>query len=89
MRVDEIFDFEDGKIGEGTYGVVYKAIKRNRFSIFGFLHCDDLRVWALKKIKGTTTSGISISSCREIAVSTPSEFNEDFKGVRSSQHHTR
>lgn len=56
-KVEECFDFEGCKIGRGTYGSVYKAKRKGS---------SDDREYALKQIEGT---GLSMSSCREIAVS--------------------
>lgn len=61
QKVEDIFDFEGRKVGRGTYGHVYKAIRKdgqdkdNR----------DSREYALKQIEGV---GISMSACREIAL---------------------
>eukprot|EP00123_Amoebidium_parasiticum_P020667 comp5434_c0_seq1/m.1402 comp5434_c0_seq1/g.1402 ORF comp5434_c0_seq1/g.1402 comp5434_c0_seq1/m.1402 type:complete len:470 (-) comp5434_c0_seq1:122-1531(-) len=59
-EVDKHFEYKEWKIGEGTYGVVYKAKRKDRD--------DDVREYALKKIKGTEADGLSLSSCREISV---------------------
>eukprot|EP01134_Creolimax_fragrantissima_P003089 CFRG3089T1 len=60
--VDAHFDYKNCVIGEGTYGLVYKAKRKitDRRS--------DDRVYALKKIKGTDSDGLSLSSCREIGL---------------------
>lgn len=55
-KVEDEFDFEGKKIGRGTYGHVYKAIRKES---------NDGREYALKQIEGT---GISMSACREIAL---------------------
>ncbi|VDP83956.1 unnamed protein product [Echinostoma caproni] len=55
-KVEDCFDFEGCKIGRGTYGSVYKAKRKGS--------CDD-REYALKQIEGT---GLTMSSCREIAL---------------------
>ncbi|KAA0190530.1 Cell division protein kinase 8 [Fasciolopsis buskii] len=55
-KVEECFDFEGCKIGRGTYGSVYKAKRKGS---------SDDREYALKQIEGT---GLSMSSCREIAL---------------------
>ncbi len=57
--VEDIFDFEGCKVGRGTYGSVYKAKRKGG---------KDNREYALKQIEGT---GLSMSACREIAVSPP------------------
>eukprot|EP00124_Ichthyophonus_hoferi_P004123 Ihof_evm1s417 gene=Ihof_evmTU1s417 len=57
--VDDHFEYDQWKIGEGTYGVVYKARRKDR---------EDSREYALKKIKGTEAEGLSLSSCREISI---------------------
>jgi cyclin-dependent kinase 8/11 len=59
-KVEDLFEYE-GKIGRGTYGHVYKAKRRDG---------SDNRNYALKQIEGT---GISMSACREIAVSASTE----------------
>ena len=78
-KVEELFEFEGKKIGRGTYGHVYKARKRSGSvnhnvsavllvwsDIIFLLYSDDPKDYALKQIEGT---GISMSACREIAVS--------------------
>ena len=82
-KVDELFEFDGQKIGRGTYGHVYKARKRVGYVyqtltvcsngvcdtvIYPHIRRDDTRDYALKQIEGT---GISMSACREIAVSWP------------------
>eukprot|EP01137_Pigoraptor_chileana_P016209 Opistho-2@72842 len=58
--IDNKFNYADKKIGEGTYGVVYKATKQND---------PDPREYALKKFKSiSNTEGLSSSACREIAL---------------------
>eukprot|EP00127_Corallochytrium_limacisporum_P007414 Clim_evm17s251 gene=Clim_evmTU17s251 len=58
--VEDKFEYAKYKIGEGTYGVVYKA-RRKDF--------DNGKVYALKKIKGTAfADGLSSSACREISL---------------------
>lgn len=59
QKVDEIFDFEGRKVGRGTYGHVYKAIRKDGAG------SRDSHEYALKQIEGT---GISMSACREIAL---------------------
>lgn len=56
-KVEELFEFEGCKVGRGTYGHVYKARRKDG---------SDPRDYALKQIEGT---GLSMSACREIAVS--------------------
>ena len=56
-KVEDIFEFEGCKVGRGTYGHVFKAKPKDK---------NDDQVYALKQIEGT---GISMSACREIAVS--------------------
>lgn len=55
-KVEDLFEYEGCKVGRGTYGHVYKAIKKDS---------SDKNEYALKLIEGT---GISMSACREIAV---------------------
>ncbi|KAF7256489.1 hypothetical protein EG68_06164 [Paragonimus skrjabini miyazakii] len=55
-KVEDIFDFEGCKIGRGTYGSVYKALRKDN---------TEGREYALKHIEGT---GLSMSACREIAL---------------------
>uniref|UniRef100_A0A5K3FGB5 Protein kinase domain-containing protein n=2 Tax=Mesocestoides corti TaxID=53468 RepID=A0A5K3FGB5_MESCO len=55
-QVEDIFDFEGCKVGRGTYGSVFKAKRKGG---------NDNREYALKQIEGT---GLSMSSCREIAL---------------------
>ena len=57
QKVEDLFDFEGRKVGRGTYGHVYKAIKKESDGT--------QREFALKQIEGT---GISMSACREIAL---------------------
>ena len=82
QKVDELFDFEGMKIGRGTYGHVYRAKRRSGsdtmyiymfrtftdfvYTVTFFVSRDDPKEYALKLIEGT---GISMSACREIAVS--------------------
>jgi hypothetical protein len=56
-KVEDLFDFEGCKVGRGTYGHVYKARRKDG---------SDTKDYALKQIEGT---GLSMSACREIAVS--------------------
>lgn len=56
-KVEDLFEFEGCKVGRGTYGHVYKARRKDR----------EQKDYALKQIEGT---GLSMSACREIAVST-------------------
>uniref|UniRef100_A0A8C6V5E7 Uncharacterized protein n=1 Tax=Naja naja TaxID=35670 RepID=A0A8C6V5E7_NAJNA len=56
-RVEDLFEYEGCKVGRGTYGHVYKARRKDG---------KDEKEYALKQIEGT---GISMSACREIAVS--------------------
>lgn len=56
-RVEDLFEFEGCKVGRGTYGHVYKAHRKEE---------NDTKDYALKQIEGT---GLSMSACREIAVS--------------------
>ena len=68
-RVEDLFEFEGCKIGRGTYGHVYKAKRKDG---------SDPKEYALKQIEG---SGLSMSACREIAVSvgpTKSAANDHF-----------
>lgn len=55
-KVEDLFEFEGCKVGRGTYGHVYKAHRKEH----------DSKDYALKQIEGT---GLSMSACREIAVS--------------------
>lgn len=57
MKVEDLFEFEGCKVGRGTYGHVYKAHRKEG---------KDTKDYALKQIEGT---GLSMSACREIAVS--------------------
>lgn len=57
VKVEDLFDYEGCKIGRGTYGHVYKGRRKDR---------SDNIDYALKQIEGT---GLSMSACREIAVS--------------------
>lgn len=56
-KVEDLFEFEGCKVGRGTYGHVYKAHRKEE---------NDKKDYALKQIEG---SGLSMSACREIAVS--------------------
>lgn len=56
-KVEDLFDYEGCKVGRGTYGHVYKGKRKDG---------SDSRDYALKQIEGT---GLSMSACREIAVS--------------------
>ncbi|CAB1342861.1 unnamed protein product [Coregonus sp. 'balchen'] len=56
-KVEDLFEYEGCKVGRGTYGHVYKAKRKDG---------EDEKEYALKQIEGT---GISMSACREIAVS--------------------
>lgn len=56
-KVEDLFKFEGCKVGRGTYGHVYKAHRKEG---------TDTKDYALKQIEGT---GLSMSACREIAVS--------------------
>lgn len=56
-KVEDLFEFEGCKVGRGTYGHVYKAHRKEG---------NDTKDYALKQIEGT---GLSMSACREIAVS--------------------
>lgn len=56
-KVEDLFEFEGCKVGRGTYGHVYKAHRKEE---------SDKKDYALKQIEGT---GLSMSACREIAVS--------------------
>lgn len=55
-KVEDLFEYEGCKVGRGTYGHVYKAIKKDS---------SDKNEYALKLIEGT---GISMSACREMAL---------------------
>ena len=57
-KVEDLFDYEGCKVGRGTYGHVYKAISKDPTK--------KGKEYALKQIEG---AGISMSACREIAVS--------------------
>jgi cyclin-dependent kinase 8/11 len=57
VKVEDLFDYEGCKVGRGTYGHVYKGRRKDG---------SDNRDYALKQIEGT---GLSMSACREIAVS--------------------
>lgn len=57
VKVEDLFDYEGCKVGRGTYGHVYKGRRKDG---------SDTRDYALKQIEGT---GLSMSACREIAVS--------------------
>lgn len=56
-KVEDLFEFEGCKVGRGTYGHVYKAKRKDG---------SDPKEYALKQIEG---AGLSMSACREIAVS--------------------
>ena len=56
-KVEDLYDYEGCKVGRGTYGHVYKAISKDP---------NEKKEYALKQIEG---AGISMSACREIAVS--------------------
>ena len=56
-KVEDLFDYEGCKVGRGTYGHVYKATTKKG---------NPKKEYALKQIEGT---GISMSACREVAVS--------------------
>lgn len=56
-KVEDLFEYEGCKVGRGTYGHVYKAHRKEE---------NDTKDYALKQIEGT---GLSMSACREIAVS--------------------
>ena len=56
-KVEDLFDYEGCKVGRGTYGHVFKATTKKG---------SPKREFALKQIEGT---GISMSACREVAVS--------------------
>lgn len=56
-KVEDLFEYEGCKVGRGTYGHVYKAHRKEG---------NDTKDYALKQIEGT---GLSMSACREIAVS--------------------
>ena len=56
-KVEDLFEYEGCKVGRGTYGHVYKAHRKE---------AGDNKDYALKQIEGT---GLSMSACREIAVS--------------------
>jgi cyclin-dependent kinase 8/11 len=58
-KVEDLFEFEGCKVGRGTYGHVYKA-KRKKAD------ATETKEYALKQIEG---AGLSMSACREIAVS--------------------
>ncbi|OQV19339.1 Cyclin-dependent kinase 19 [Hypsibius exemplaris] len=55
-KVEDLYQFENQKVGRGTYGHVYKARRKDG---------SDAREYALKLIEGT---GVSTSACREIAL---------------------
>ncbi|XP_035230810.1 cyclin-dependent kinase 8-like [Stegodyphus dumicola] len=55
-NVKDLFEYEDCKVGRGTYGHVYKARRKDGF---------DPKYYGLKQIEGT---GISMSACKEIAL---------------------
>lgn len=61
-KVEDLFEFEGCKVGRGTYGHVYKAHRKEG---------NDTKDYALKQIEGT---GLSMSACREIAVSAKNTF---------------
>ncbi|GAU98049.1 hypothetical protein RvY_09249 [Ramazzottius varieornatus] len=54
-KVEDLFDYDGCKVGRGTYGVVYKAKKKDGSN----------GEYALKLIEGT---GISMSAVREISL---------------------
>lgn len=60
-KVEDLFEFEGCKVGRGTYGHVYKAHRKE----------GNDKDYALKQIEGT---GLSMSACREIAVSWKAEL---------------
>ncbi|KAI3382077.1 hypothetical protein SNEBB_008074 [Seison nebaliae] len=55
-KISDTFDYQDKKIGQGTYGHVFKAIPKDT---------SDKREYALKQIE---SQGISMSACRELAL---------------------
>ncbi|KAI0987484.1 hypothetical protein GJ496_007523 [Pomphorhynchus laevis] len=55
-KIEDIFNFAGCKVGRGTYGHVYKAVPKDG---------DNTREYAVKVIDGM---GLSMSSCREIAL---------------------
>ncbi|KAK0406152.1 hypothetical protein QR680_018397 [Steinernema hermaphroditum] len=57
-RVENLFDYQDRKIGRGTYGHVYKAVPKRP-------EHNKAQCYALKLIDG---QGFSMSACREIAL---------------------
>ena len=57
QKVEDLYEYEGCKVGRGTYGHVYKAYSKNP---------KEKKEYALKQIEG---SGMSMSACREIAVS--------------------
>jgi serine/threonine protein kinase len=61
LSVFDKYEFE-GKIGSGSYGIVYKAVSTNK---------DLCKAYAIKKLKVSTSSeeGLNMSACREITVS--------------------
>lgn len=67
VKVEDLFDYEGCKVGRGTYGHVYKGRRKDG---------SDPRDYALKQIEGT---GLSMSACREIAVSSPQKLKQAFK----------
>uniref|UniRef100_A0A8I5TU97 Protein kinase domain-containing protein n=1 Tax=Pongo abelii TaxID=9601 RepID=A0A8I5TU97_PONAB len=55
-RVEDLFEYKCCQVGQGTYGHVYKAKRKDG---------KDDKDYDLKQIEGT---GISVSACKEIAL---------------------
>lgn len=66
-KVEDLFEYEGCKVGRGTYGHVYKAHRKEG---------NDTKDYALKQIEGT---GLSMSACREIAVSLNDVLSRTFR----------
>ena len=76
-KVEDLFEYEGCKVGRGTYGHVYKAKKKRKE---GEPQNDNGREFALKQIEGT---GISMSACREIAVSPDNHWCNQKKKINA------
>ncbi|XP_063234172.1 cyclin-dependent kinase 8-like isoform X2 [Bacillus rossius redtenbacheri] len=75
-KVEDLFEFEGCKVGRGTYGHVYKARRKDG---------SDTKDYALKQIEGT---GLSMSTCREIALLRELKHNNVVTLIRVFLSHT-
>lgn len=41
QKVEDVFDYKNSKIGRGTYGHVYKAKKKDRYSFISSYYCKE------------------------------------------------